>query len=87
MEFLLLAAIIGLIPAYIAYKKGRSFFLWWFFGLLLWIVAMPCALLMKSDPYGVAKIEGLIQCEYCAEWVKKEALICKYCKTEIKREK
>lgn len=32
--------LLGLIPAYIAYRKGRSFWTWWLFGATLFPVAM-----------------------------------------------
>jgi hypothetical protein len=50
MEFLILCALIGLIPAYLAKKKGRSFGLWWFYGAMLFIVALPHALIMQPLP-------------------------------------
>ena len=37
---LVLAAGLGLIPATIAQKKGYSFGLWWFYGWMLFIVAI-----------------------------------------------
>ena len=44
MEFyiisLVIAAGLGLIPANIAKKKGHSFGLWWFYGWMLFIVAI-----------------------------------------------
>jgi hypothetical protein len=50
MEILIFAVLLGLIPAYLAKKKGRSFGLWWFYGALLFIVALPHALLMEPLP-------------------------------------
>lgn len=52
---LIALAILGLIPAYIAYKKGRNFFDWWFFGSILFVIALPAALRLsaiveKSEP-------------------------------------
>lgn len=43
---------LGLIPAVIAKEKGYSFALWWFFGFMLFLIALPCAILMsrKYDP-------------------------------------
>ncbi len=38
---------IGLIPAFVAQKKGHSFGLWWFYGAALFIIALPHALIMK----------------------------------------
>lgn len=44
MVYLLLvlsmAAVLGLIPAYIAKEKGYSFGLWWLYGWMLFIVAI-----------------------------------------------
>lgn len=37
---LAIAALLGLIPANIAKKKGHSFGLWWFYGWMLFIVAI-----------------------------------------------
>jgi hypothetical protein len=47
MDILIVAALIGLIPAFIAKKKCHSFGLWWFYGAALFIIALPQALLMK----------------------------------------
>ncbi len=43
------AILLGLIPAAIASKKGRNFFDWWFFGASLFPIALPAALLIKSN--------------------------------------
>lgn len=43
-------AVLGLIPAYIASRKGRSFLDWWFFGALLFPVAMVMAWFLKPNP-------------------------------------
>lgn len=51
---LVIAALLGLIPANIAKNKGRSFGLWWFYGWMLFIVALPHALLMQ-DQSGAAQ--------------------------------
>lgn len=45
-------ALIGLIPAFIAQKKGRSFIDWWLFGAALWPAAIPAALLIKPRVEG-----------------------------------
>jgi cytochrome c-type biogenesis protein len=41
---LIALAILGIIPAYIAHKKGRNFIDWWFFGSILFVVALPAAI-------------------------------------------
>lgn len=37
---------LGLIPAYLAWRKGRSFWTWWLFGATLLPVALPAAFLI-----------------------------------------
>ena len=40
MATLIVAALLAIIPAKIASDKGYSFGLWWFYGWMLWIVAI-----------------------------------------------
>lgn len=87
MVLLLLAILIGLIPAVIASKKGRSFVLWWIYGTLLFIIALPHALLAKGlnesiDTQQMAA--GNVKCQFCAEWIRPEAKVCKHCGREVK---
>jgi hypothetical protein len=49
MELLIVATILGLIPAAIARSKGRDFVGWWMYGAALFIVALPHALLYIRD--------------------------------------
>lgn len=43
-----LALVAALVPALIARRKGLGFWTFYVFGLLLWIVAVPVALVMKD---------------------------------------
>jgi cytochrome c-type biogenesis protein len=55
-QFLLILVIVlgtlGLIPAYIAYKKGRHFLTWWVFGATLFPLALPMAWLLEPHTPG-----------------------------------
>jgi hypothetical protein len=51
-EALAVAALIGLVPATIARRKGRDFLAWWFFGTMLFVAALPAALLLRPAGLG-----------------------------------
>ena len=84
---LVVAALIGLIPAIIANKKGHSFFVWWLFGSGVFILALPLSIILKPNKEELERRlgeEGLIKCPFCAEMVKEEAMVCKFCKSSLK---
>jgi len=67
MEILILAVLIGLIPAAIAKSKGHSFGVWWLYGAALFIVALPHALVLKHSKEGLdaqAVAEGKKKCPF-----------------------
>jgi hypothetical protein len=51
LEVILSAAVIGVIPALIAQRKGHSFFVWWFFGAMMFVFALPAALMLKPNRF------------------------------------
>jgi predicted amidophosphoribosyltransferase len=71
---MVLLALIALIPAKIAAKKGHSFWLWYAFAIAFWIVALPAALIVKDTRP---------TCPYCAEPVRAEASVCPHCHREM----
>lgn len=78
----LVAVLLGLFPAFAAHRKGYNFFLWWFLGAMVFILALPIALFMKPNPNAAEKIAaraGMKKCPNCAEFVKGEAKVCRFC--------
>jgi len=88
-----LASVLGLIPAMIAYRKGRNFGLWWIYGSMLFIVALFHALLIRperkrgapiakttSEPHVRSLPEGIKHCRFCGQLIDELAAKCPVCK-------
>lgn len=83
MEIVFVAALAGaLLTGFVAQSKGRNFFGWFLYGALIWIIALPHALMLGRDNYALEnrKIsEGGKICPDCAEVVKRDARVCRFC--------
>ncbi len=88
----LLVSVIGgvllaLIPAAIARTKRRSFFGWWVFGLLLWVPALICAILIQPleprSPFG-HRASSERQCPNCRTRNSEAAARCLGCGQELR---
>lgn len=82
MDFLFYAFFLGFIPAFIAKSKGRSFITWYIYGVALFIVAFIHSICIKPSEEHLLG-SGMKKCPYCAELVKPEANVCRYCGRDI----
>lgn len=81
------AALLAVFPAWLASSKGRDFFAWWLFGMAMFPVAFAAAFLIgptKEHEERMAWRKGIIKkCPRCAEFVKSEAIVCRFCGHEF----
>jgi hypothetical protein len=78
--FLFFGMLLGVITGAIAQKKGGSFLGWWLFGTLLFIIALPMALLMETNTRELArKGQGTKGCPYCGTTMPVKERTCPKC--------
>lgn len=73
-EIVILAVLLGLIPAFIARHRGGPFVFFWFIGALLFPVGLVLALIAK---------DGRKRCPSCDETVSAAAVVCPHCQRDI----
>ena len=77
MDFLttiILATLLGLIPAFIARSKGSSFLGFWLFGAFFFIAALPVSIFMKRE-----LPPEMMECPACKNPVSRDAISCPKC--------
>lgn len=87
MEFVILCAVLGAIVGAIARSKGRSFWLWWIYGALLFVIALIHVLVIGTDQKALdaREVAGGDKVKYpdCAELIKAEAKVCRFCGRDV----
>jgi hypothetical protein len=78
-----LSIVMAVIPACIAKSKGRSFGLFLGYGLMLGPIAILHALALKGETRAAQGGQESKNCPYCAEIIKREAIVCKHCGRDL----
>lgn len=76
-QLLVVGVLLGMLPAYIADRNGRSFVGWWLFGAAALIIALPASVLVGPHP------TKRRYCPWCRSSVDTTARICPHCTRDI----
>jgi hypothetical protein len=77
---------LGLVPAWIGWRKRKPFFVWWLYGAVLPMLALPHALwLAPRHPFLAPRTprNTLRYCGACATYPTDAARICPSCGAEL----
>ena len=88
MELFLFWIVMAVICAMVATNKGHSGIAWFIYGFIIWPIALVHAILI-APPVNVelekAVQRGMRKCPACAEMIKAEAKLCRFCRTELEQ--
>ncbi len=74
IRYIILITVVGIVGAILAKPKGRSPILWFLLCAIVPLLVIAIALLPSIIAKGFTK-----KCPHCAEIIKEDATICKYC--------
>jgi len=77
--------ICGVLSGVIARSKGRDATAWFFAGLLFGIFGLIAAAGIGKQERTLSKNHDLRKCPYCAEFIRLDAVICRFCGRDVPR--
>ena len=93
MPVLFLWIVLAVIVAMVAHSKGRPAVVWFFYGLLIWPIALVHILLIRPEtgtmrpaqvtPTPQPPADRRVKCPSCAEWIMADAKICRFCGRDV----
>lgn len=74
IRYLILIAVTGIVGSILAKHKGRSQILWFILCAIVPLLVIAILFLPAVVAKGITK-----KCSHCAEIIKEDATVCKYC--------